>query len=228
VDKHPTSALSRPLDEQLDRQIERHRFPDGYRRLFHAAIEAFAERGFHATSTRDIAARAGMSPAAMYVHFTSKENVLHRIAVAALDLTVDVATAAAAISDVPAERLRSVVCSLTAWHAYHGAAVRVVLYQLDALRPEHQVDVFDRQRAINHLVRAIMTEGVARGEFEIPDIAATSIAALSMCVDTARWYRPDYRSTPQQIGDEYAAIALRMVNADPNTSRRPSGSDQRP
>ncbi|MDN5853142.1 MAG: TetR/AcrR family transcriptional regulator, partial [Actinomycetia bacterium] len=48
-------------------------------RLIDAAVEAFAERGFHATTTRDIAARAGMSPAALYVHHASKEDVLYEV-----------------------------------------------------------------------------------------------------------------------------------------------------
>ncbi len=37
-------------------------------RLINAAVDAFAENGFAGTTTRDIASRAGMSPAAVYVH----------------------------------------------------------------------------------------------------------------------------------------------------------------
>jgi AcrR family transcriptional regulator len=53
--------------------------PDAARRLLVAAVEAFAERGYHATTTRDIAGRAGMSPAALYIHYKTKEELLHRI-----------------------------------------------------------------------------------------------------------------------------------------------------
>ncbi|WP_342215837.1 TetR family transcriptional regulator [Nocardia cyriacigeorgica] len=42
-------------------------------RLLEAAAAAFADKGFNATTTRDIAAAAGMSPAAVYVHHRSKE-----------------------------------------------------------------------------------------------------------------------------------------------------------
>jgi AcrR family transcriptional regulator len=44
------------------------------RKLVIAAIECFAERGYRATTTRDIAKRAQMSPAALYVHFRSKNE----------------------------------------------------------------------------------------------------------------------------------------------------------
>ena len=41
-----------------------------------AASRLFAERGYHGTSIRDIAADAGMTPAAIYSHFTSKAELL--------------------------------------------------------------------------------------------------------------------------------------------------------
>lgn len=110
--------------------IGRLRFPAGYRRMFLAAIEAFAERGFHGTSTRDIAARAGMSPAALYVHFGSREEVLHRIAMSGHDLALEVVPAAAGRAAGPSGQLSSVVSALTGWNAHHSAVARVLLHQL--------------------------------------------------------------------------------------------------
>jgi AcrR family transcriptional regulator len=40
------------------------------------AARLFAERGYHGTSIRDIAAAAGMTPAAIYSHFASKAGLL--------------------------------------------------------------------------------------------------------------------------------------------------------
>ncbi|MBP8534567.1 TetR/AcrR family transcriptional regulator [Streptomyces sp. MK37H] len=70
----------------------------GRARLREAALELFAERGFEATSTRAVAAAAGLSPALVTRHFGSKqglraavdEYVLDRIgeALGALDAEV--------------------------------------------------------------------------------------------------------------------------------------------
>ena len=49
-------ALDAGNDALLAHLLERYRFPEGYRRMFLAAIATFSERGFHGTSTRDIAA----------------------------------------------------------------------------------------------------------------------------------------------------------------------------
>ncbi|MFE5602591.1 TetR/AcrR family transcriptional regulator [Streptomyces coelicoflavus] len=47
----------------------------GRARLRRAALELFAERGFEATSTRAVAAAAGVSPALVTRHFGSKEGL---------------------------------------------------------------------------------------------------------------------------------------------------------
>jgi AcrR family transcriptional regulator len=193
--------------------LDRHRFPDGYRRVFLAAVGAFSERGFHGTTTRDIAARAGMSPAALYVHFRSKEEVLYRIASSALDLTRDLMREAAEQPQRPPARLQAVVRALTMWLTCHHAIARVVLYQLDALTPEHLAEVRDKQRDVVRAVEQIVAEGMSTGEFAIADTRGAANAAVSLCVDVARWYRPGLWRTPEQVSALNAEAALRIVGA---------------
>jgi AcrR family transcriptional regulator len=42
------------------------------RQLLDAALDAFAERGFHATSMNDVAEAAGVTKPVLYQHFGSK------------------------------------------------------------------------------------------------------------------------------------------------------------
>jgi AcrR family transcriptional regulator len=202
----------------LDRLFGGYQFPEGYRRIFRAAAAEFAERGFHATTTRHIAGRAGLSPAAMYVYFRSKEDLLHRIALSALDLTIEIATAEANRPGSPPARLRALARVLTVWHTYNRQVAHVVLYQTGALSPGHQDEVAARQAEVGRIVRQIIADGVAAGDFDTADPGAAAIAVLSMCLDVARWYRPGHRRTPQQIGDFNAAAALRIAGADSHGS----------
>jgi AcrR family transcriptional regulator len=50
--------------------------PDAHARLEDAALELFAERGFDAVSTAEIAARAGLTKATFFRHFPDKPEVL--------------------------------------------------------------------------------------------------------------------------------------------------------
>jgi TetR/AcrR family transcriptional regulator, repressor of fatR-cypB operon len=47
--------------------------------LLDAALETMAERGFHATSVPELAARAGIGAATMYRHFESKEALVNAL-----------------------------------------------------------------------------------------------------------------------------------------------------
>jgi AcrR family transcriptional regulator len=201
-------------DDSFSLLVERHRFPEGYRRMFLAAIESFSERGFHGTSTRDIAARAGMSPAALYVHFGSKEEVLYRIATSGLDFTLEVMSTAVNSAERPTGRLHAVVRAVTAWHAHQSSAARVILYQLEALTPDHLAEVAGKEREIDQIVRRTIAEGIAAGEFDVSDAVTSATAVLSLCMDVARWYRPGHRRSPEEIGDAYAEAALRIVGAE--------------
>jgi AcrR family transcriptional regulator len=199
----------------VERLFGEYHFPAGPRRILLAAATAFAERGFHATTTRDIAAQAGLSSAALYFYFRSKEEVLYQIATSALDFTVDLAATEAKNPGSPAERLASLVRVLTIWHTYNSQVAHVVLYQTSALTTAHLADIAAKQREVSRIVRRVVTDGVTSGDFDVPDTGAATIAVLSLCLDVARWYRPGYRLTPQQLGDFNAAAALRIAGAHP-------------
>ncbi|MDO9380699.1 MAG: TetR family transcriptional regulator [Nocardioidaceae bacterium] len=182
-------------------------------RLVRAAVEAFAEKGFHATTTRDIASRAGMSPAALYVHHPSKEGLLYELSRDGHLAALDVVRRAVDGSDVPAERLRRLVHDFTRWHAEHSLTGRIVQYELTALAPEHLAEVAGYRRDIEATAREVLEDGVARGAFSVDDVPGTALAVLSLGVDLVRWYLPDGPRTPESVADLYAALALRMVAA---------------
>ena len=199
----------------LERLFGEYHFPAGPRRILLAAATAFAERGFHATTTRDIAAQAGLSSAALYFYFRSKEEVLYQIATSALDFTIDLVATEAKSPASPTERLTNLVRVLTIWHTYNSQVAHVVLYQTGALTTAHLADIAAKQREVSQIVRQVITDGVKTGDFDVPDAGAATIAVLSLCLDVARWYRPGYRLTPQQLGDFNAVAALRIAGGHP-------------
>ncbi|MFF4119821.1 TetR/AcrR family transcriptional regulator [Streptomyces sp. NPDC001714] len=187
--------------------------PDAARRLLVAAVEAFAERGYHATTTRDIAGRAGMSPAALYIHYKTKEELLHRISRIGHDRVLEVLQSAARREGTATERLADAVSSFVRWHAGRRTTARVVQYELDALGPDARAEILGLRRQVDAEVRAIIREGVESGEFDVIDVHGTTLAVLSLCVDVARWFNVDGPRTPEEVGALYADLVLRMVGA---------------
>lgn len=182
-------------------------------RLLGAAIAAFAEKGFHGTSTRDVAAAAGMSPAALYVHHRSKEELLYLIARSGHEDTLRLVRDAVRSSDDPAAALHNVIHDFAVHHARDHTKARIVNYELAALTPEHFAVIRDLRRRIEAEIRELVERGVAAAVFDTPDPRMSSVALLSLGIDIARWYREEGRWTPEDIGDHYAEMALRMVGA---------------
>ncbi|MGY0022861.1 TetR/AcrR family transcriptional regulator [Streptomyces sp. YJ-C3] len=201
-------------DQALDEMPWAEVTPDAARRLLVAAVEAFAERGYHATTTRDIASRAGMSPAALYIHYKTKEELLLRISRIGHEKALDILRAAAAGEGAPSERLAEAVRSFVRWHAGHHTTARVVQYELDSLGEEHRPGVVALRRQSDAAVRDIINDGVKAGEFDVPDVPGTTLAVLSLCIDVARWFNTEGRRTPDEVGALYADLVLRMVGAD--------------
>jgi AcrR family transcriptional regulator len=187
--------------------------PDSSGRLIEAAIEAFAQDGYHATTTRDIATRVGLSPAALYVHFPSKQALLteisllgHRAALALVERSME------GIPD-PVGRLTAVIGAFAAWHAEHHRVARVVQNELSALTDDDRKAVIALRQQIERLVEQELVAGVQAGLMDVADTHAVTRALLSLSVDVARWYEPRGKETPEGIGRLYADLAVRMVGA---------------
>lgn len=188
------------------------RAPEASRRMMEAAVDAFAERGYHATTTRDIATRVGLSPAALYVHFPSKQALLTQISRLGHEAAVELVTRSMAGIDDPMSRLRAVVAAFAAWHAQHHQVARVVQAELSALADDDRRAVIALRQQIERLVQRQLEAGVAAGQMEVGDPRAVARALLSLSVDVARWFDPRGAETPEGIGRLYAELATRMVS----------------
>jgi AcrR family transcriptional regulator len=182
-------------------------------RIMLAAADAFAERGFHATTTRDIASRAGLSPAGVYVHFASKEVLLFELSRRGHARARDLLVAAADQAATPTEALRALIGGFSRWHAEHYELGRIVQFEFRHLSPEHREAVLGLRKEIDGVVAGVLRDGVATGEFEVDDVPVTALALLSMAIDVARWYAPDVRRTPADIETSYGDLAVRLVRA---------------
>lgn len=184
------------------------------RNLLTSAVRCFATNGYHATTTRDISTGVGLSPAALYVHFPSKELVLfeiirtgHERALAHIqDLEIEE-------TESSTERLRLMVSRYTAWHARHHVAARVCQYELAALTPEHYEQITALRHQTNEVFRDAVARGVRDGSFADIDVNRVVRGMLSLSIDLVRWYRLDGKDSPEQLGEFYADLALAILGA---------------
>ena len=182
-------------------------------RLLSAAIEAFAEKGFHGTTTRDITTAAGLSPAALYLHHKSKEELLYLISRAGHENTLRLVRTAIESAPDPIAQLRQVAYDAARYHARDHTSGRIVNYELAALTPRHRTEIRRIRRQIEQEIRRLIERGADAGVFRTRDTRMAAIALLSLVIDISRWYRDDRAWTPEEVAERYVDVALRIADA---------------
>ncbi len=181
------------------------------RRLLLAGIECFWRNGFHASSTRDIAKRAKLSPAAVYVHFATKEDLLFTIILAVAERLRDHLRDLAAQGGSPTELLQRLVHAYIAFPARMHKASLVANREFNSLTPAQRKHVVKIRDELEQIVGSCLERGNASGEFRFDDLSMTRMAVVSLCRSTLLWYSPRGRCTPEEIGDHYVQLVLNMV-----------------
>ncbi len=182
-------------------------------RILAAALAAFAERGYHGTSIRDIAAGAGLSVPGVYHHYRSKQEVLGALVVAIMsDLLARSRTAVAGVEE-PSARFDVLVEELLRFHMERREDAFVASSEIRSLEPdlrERYVALRDEQQA---MILDAVEAGVASGAFATayPVEAARSVAVL--CVGVATWYRADGPSSPDDLVARHLRLARALVEA---------------
>ena len=178
-----------------------------------AAREIFAERGYHGTSIRDIAKRAGLSLSALYYWHPSKQ---HLLAALIEDITHDYFQrcdrALQQAADDPAEKLRALVRATVEYRVSLRVESNIAMREWRNLEPDNRARLDGLRHAASQLWADIVADGVGRGEFGCPhpdDARRTIVAALNAI---AQWYEPGRGIGVEDLVERYTDIALRIVD----------------
>ncbi|WP_226365424.1 TetR/AcrR family transcriptional regulator [Pseudonocardia sp. ICBG162] len=180
-----------------------------------AALTLFAERGYHGTAVSQVAAALGVRTPSLYNHMSSKQELLETLVGRTLDDVHSEFDEAVRGLDTPADQLRAAVRVYARRHATHRREALVVNRDTTSL-PEPALSRMRRRRRDHETaVRAVISRGVEDGSFSVGNAGLASFAILEMSVSIARWFREDGPRTAEQVADEYAEFALRVVRYRP-------------
>ena len=180
-----------------------------------AALTLFAERGYHGTAVSQIAAALGVRTPSLYNHMTSKQELLETVVRRTLDNVHAEFDDAVSGHDAPVDQLRAAVRVYALRHATHRREALVVNRDTTSLPDPARSRMRQRRRNHETAIRSVISRGIADGSFAVGNAALASFAILEMSVSIARWFREDGPRTAEQVADEYAAFALRVVRYRP-------------
>jgi AcrR family transcriptional regulator len=199
--------------EQYYQDLWGHIQPESSRRLLLSALDSFAAKGFEAASTREIADGAGMSPAALYVYYRTKRDLLFEITRTSHERNWEGTHAAVDAVTGARQKLAAFVDAFVIYHARYHTLARVANYELHALTAE-QFDVVRKiRRNFQREVEGVLVSGNAGGDFDVEHPHDTARAILSLGIDVARWYTGEGSLQPGDLSALYVDLVLRMVGA---------------
>ncbi len=184
--------------------------------LLKAALDTFVQKGFHGTSMRDIAARAGASISATYYYYPSKADLLKTIMRGVTeDLIAMMEAARDAAGPRPEDRFAAIVRAHVRLHTERQPEAFIGNSELRSLDPGDRAEMVALRDRAGGVLKDVLAEGLRIGTFTCPYPGEAALAILTMCTAVASWFRPGGRSTPAEVADRYAGLALAMVGFVP-------------
>lgn len=184
------------------------------------ASALFSDRGYRATSMRDIARELDIRGASLYAHIPSKEAVLASIVERAAERFHQAIQPIAQGPGTAADRLRRMIDAHVRVVAEGRQRAHVFLFEWVSLGPERREAVARSRDAYEGHFTRVIAEGIASGELAHEDARMAAIFLLSAMNALAHWYRPDGPLGPEAIAKQYADMFLRGVGRG-----QPEGAD---
>jgi AcrR family transcriptional regulator len=181
--------------------------------IIEAATRIFSERGYHAASMSDIADAVGFRKASLYHHVRKKEDLLFAIHEALVDELITETIAVSSSSAPPAEKVRELLHVTMRFIARNRDGVAVFLAERHAVTGERWQALVVKRDIYERMVSQIITEGRGSGEFVDlpPEIVAKALLGMANWGYT--WFQQDGPLTADEVGEVFAAIALRGLIA---------------
>lgn len=187
---------------------------DGNRRreLLNAAARLFRKQGFHATSTRDIAAAAGMQSGSPFYHFESKGALLFAVMEEGMRAAIarqEAAVAAAGGHLLPAHRLRVLVRNHFDILLGPGSDfIPVMLYEARSLSPSQRRAITDLQSEYEAAWIPVLDALHAGGKLKA-DVKLARLLIFGALNWSAQWYDRRKAATLDDLADAALALFIR-------------------
>ncbi len=190
-----------------------------------AAVQLFAEYGYHAAPLRDIARIAGIQAASIYYHYANKEALLVEI------METHMRTLNANLERIlreqrdPLQRLHEAIANHIRLHTTYKREFFIIDTEIRALDGDKRGYILSLRDRYEYLLQELLRDGMEQQVFRRSDVKVSSYAIIAMCTEVATWFRPDGRLGVQQVIDIYSQIITQgLLAGSPEPSQKPEES----
>ena len=191
--------------------------------LLAASAALIADKGFEATSLRDVSRALDVSLAGLYHYFDSKEELLFQIQYRTFASLLARQEETLVAPGSAEERLRRLVLGHLAFFAAHPNELKVCTYELESLKGDRYEKTEAIRRRYYRLMSMVLAQLMGIPTTNGKEPRASRHAALfvfGMLNWIFMWYDPARHGSVDQIGDEMIALVLNGVRAHKTPAAR--------
>ncbi|SQD97731.1 MULTISPECIES: TetR/AcrR family transcriptional regulator [unclassified Parafrankia] len=176
-----------------------------------AAARLFYERGYEATSLREIAAAVGIQVGSLYNHIGGKNELLQTIMIEIMDGLLAAMQEAISFEEDAEKRLvRALDCHLR-FHATHSRDVFIGNSELRALTAEARQEVASRRNQYECQLRRLVAGAGTDLPEDSVDNRLQTYSILAIGTHLSSWYREDGPMSLEEVVDCYTQVILRQL-----------------
>jgi len=181
--------------------------------ILRSAVAAFRRRGFHGASMDQIARALGMQKGNLYYYFKSKEAILFLCHDYSLDILLERLREVERQQAGPAVKLRRLIVAFIHMilDELHGTALTM---DLQARSKPHFRRVVAKRDRFDRGVRAVIEDGIRKGEFRAGDPKLYTFAILGAANWITRWYDPRGDAGSDEIALAFADFLVAGLTAE--------------
>jgi AcrR family transcriptional regulator len=181
--------------------------------IVRAAARLFRDKGFEATTVRDIAAAVGMQSGSPFYHFETKHDILLAVMEQGLRDGLERTERALSTPLPPAERFRALVRThLGLLHEAGSEFISVMLHDWRSLPEQHRQRLVESKQRYDAIWQQTLDDLHAMGRLDVEPTLAR-LLVLGAINFTSTWYRSDAPGdgapSLDRMADETARLFLK-------------------
>ena len=179
-----------------------------YNEIIQAAVKLFKEKGYKATTIRDIAASINLTQGTIYHYVSNKEALLFEINDRLINSVLSGRKEILELKCTNKEKLRQTIKNILNSIANYNDYITVFLKEYNNLAPPNLEKISKKRDEYERMVELIIKEGITSGEFKSFDSKISTMALFGICNWATTWLKPHGKLSVDEIADAFSAIFL--------------------
>lgn len=186
-------------------QMNRNGVKPGFQKakMLETARRLFWEKGYNATSMREIAISYGCRPANIYNFFSDKEEILFEVLREEMEQIINpIKHLEEDDGTSPIEQLKFIIEShLKVTLSYRRSAKLLFDVALDSLSPDKRKKIVDFRDTYDRIIRKVIRRGIDTGYLPEVDVRLAGFMIASMITRTRIWFHPKKGVSVSELTD---------------------------